>query len=44
MTNVPKLAQVAVVAPLGGSDHLSLSAEFQWHRFFLTCVLAGGCF
>ena len=44
MTDVPDLVLVAVVAPLGRSDHSSLSKAFRWHRLLLTCVLAGGCF
>ena len=42
MTDVPDLVWVAVVAPLGSSDHSSLSITFRWYRLFLTCVLAGG--
>ena len=44
MTDVPDLARVAVVAPQGRSDHSSLSKAISWHRLFLTCVLAKGCF
>ena len=48
MTDVPDLVRVAIVAPLRSSDHSSLSAgsfiTFRWHRLFLTCMLAGGCF
>ena len=36
MTDVPDLVRVAVVAPIGKSDHSSLS--FRWLRQFQTCV------
>ena len=36
-TNVPDLVRVAVVAPLGCTDHSSLYRQpFRWHRLFLT--------
>ena len=44
MTEVPDLVRVAVVAPLGNSDHSSLSAAISMAQLFLTCVLAVGCF
>ena len=39
ITDVPDLVWVTVVAPIGNSDHYSLS--FRWLRRFQTCVLAG---
>ena len=44
MTDVPDLILMAVVAPLGRSDHSSLSIAISMHRLFLTCVLVVGCF
>ena len=41
MTDVPDLIQVAVGAPIGNSDHSSLSAVISTHKLFLTCVLVG---
>ena len=41
MTAVPDLGRVSVVAPIGNSDHSSLSAAFRWLRLFQTCVLVG---
>ena len=38
MTDVPDLIQVAVVAPIGNSDHSSLSAVIST---VLTCVKVG---
>ena len=38
MTDVPDLVRVAVVAPIGNSDHSSLSAAFLWLRQFQACV------
>ena len=38
MTDVPDLVRVAVVAPIGNSDHSSLSLLFRWLRQFQTCV------
>ena len=46
MTDVTDLVRVAVVAPIGRSDHSSLSIAISMAQAFpnLTCVLAGGCF
>ena len=41
MTDVPDLLGVAVVAPIGNSDHSSLSAVIRWLRRYQTCVLVG---
>ena len=42
ITDVPDLIQVAVVAPIGNSDHSSLSAVISMaHKLFITCVLVG---
>ena len=39
MTDVPDLVWVVVVvAPIGNSDHSSLSQSFRWLRKFKTCV------
>ena len=38
MTDVADLVRVAVVAPMGNSDHSSLSAVIRWLRQFQTCV------
>ena len=38
MTDVPDLVRVAVVAPIGSSDHSSLLAVIRWLRQFQTCV------
>ena len=38
MTDVLDLVRVAVVAPIGNSDHSSLSAVIRWLRQFQTCV------
>ena len=38
MTDVPDLVRVAVVAPIGNSDHSSLSAVIRCLRQFQTCV------
>ena len=38
------LVWVSVVAPLGRSDHSSLSIAISMAQAILTCVLAGGCF
>ena len=40
MTDVPDLVRVAVAAPIGNSDHSSLSAVI-WNRLFQTCVFLG---
>ena len=42
MTDVPDLVQVAVVAPIGNSDHSSLSADILWLR--LLKFYGSGCF
>ena len=39
LTDIPDLIQVAVVAPIGNSDHSSLSAVISMAKLFLTCVL-----
>ena len=44
MTDVPDILRVAVVAPLGSSDHSSLSIAISMAQAILTCVLAGGFF
>ena len=44
MTDVPDLVQVAVVAPLGSSDHSSLSIANSIAQAILICVLAERCF
>ena len=44
MTDVPDLVRVSVVAPLGSSDHSSLSTAISMAQAVPTCVLAGGCF
>ena len=41
MTDVPDLVRVSVVAPIGNSDHPSLSAVISMARLFRTCVLVG---
>ena len=41
MTDVPDLVRVAVVAPIGNSDHSSRSAVNSILRRFQTCVLVG---
>ena len=41
MTDVPDLVRVAVVAPIGNSDHSSLSAVISMAQAFQTCVLVG---
>ena len=38
MTNVPDLVLVAVVAPIGNSDHSSLSAVISMAQAVPTCV------
>ena len=38
MTDVPDLVRVAVVAPIGNSDHSSLSAVISMAQAFQTCV------
>ena len=38
MTDVPDLLRVAVVAPIGNSDHSSLSAVISTTNLFQTCV------
>ena len=37
MTDVPDLLRVAVVAPIGNSDHCSLSAVISMAQGFQTC-------
>ena len=44
MTDVPDLVWVAVVAPLGHSDHSSLSAAISIALAIPNFVLAVGCF
>ena len=44
MTDVPDLVRVAVVAPQGSSDHLSLPIANSMAQAIPNCVLAGGCF
>ena len=39
MTDVPDLVRVDVVAPLGNSDHSSLSPVILMAEVFQTCVL-----
>ena len=41
MTDVPDLVQVAVVAPIGNSDHSSLSVVISIAQLFQTYVLVG---
>ena len=41
MTDVLYLVWVAVVAPIGNSDHSFLLAVVRWLRLFQTCVLVG---
>ena len=41
MTDVPDLMRVSVVAPIGNSDHSSLSAIILIAQVFQTCVLVG---
>ena len=41
MTDVPDLIQVAVVAPIGNSDHSSLSAVISAAQAVPNCVLVG---
>ena len=38
MTDVPDLVRVAVVAPIGNSDHSSVSAVISMAQQFETCV------
>ena len=38
ITDVPDLVRVAVVAPIGNSDHSSRRQPFRWLRQFQTCV------
>ena len=38
MTDVHDLVRVAVVAPIGNSDHSSLSESFRWLRRLQSCV------
>ena len=38
MTDVADLVQIAVVAPIGNSDHSSLSAVISMAQAFKTCV------
>ena len=37
MTDIPDLIWVAAVAPIGNSDHSSLSAVIHWLRQFQMC-------
>ena len=41
MTDVPDLVRVSVVAPIGNSDHSSLSAVISMAQAVRTCVLVG---
>ena len=41
MTDVPDLVRVSGDAPIGNSDHSSLSAVFRYLRLFQTWVLVG---
>ena len=41
MTDVPDLVRVAVVAPIGNSDHFSLSAVISMAQAVPSCVLVG---
>ena len=41
MIDVPDLVRIAVVAPIGNSDHSSRRQSFRWLRRFQTCVLVG---
>ena len=41
MTDVPDLVRVAVVAPIGNSDHSSLSAVISMAQAVPSCVLLG---
>ena len=41
MTDFPDLVRVSVVAPIGKSDHSSLSAVIRWLRLFQTCMFIG---
>ena len=41
ITDVPDLVRVAVLAPIGNSDHSSLSAVISIAQAFQTCVLVG---
>ena len=41
MTDASDLVRVAVEAPIGNSDHSSLSAVISMAQTFQTCVLAG---
>ena len=44
MTDVPNLVWVAVVAPLGWSDHSSLLLAISMAQAITNLCVAGGCF
>ena len=44
MTDDPDLVRVAVVAPLGSSDHSSLSTAISMAQAIPNLCVAGGCF